>query len=114
MTITSGTITSPVNIPARSLAETATITSGPFSVKATVNASMGPIKGEGIVEFTELSKRYCTHCGTVMAMEAQGCPKCKMIPPSGVDTKQCSSCDAVLPQTAKFCDKCGARQPEVE
>ncbi len=113
LTITSGMITSPVNIPARSKAVNATITSGPVSGTATVNASMGPIEGEGKVEFAELAKRYCTHCGAVMAMEAQGCPKCKMIPPSGVDTKQCSTCDAVLPQTAKFCDKCGARQPEV-
>ena len=112
LTTTMGTITSPVTIPPKSLAATAIITSGQVSGTAVITASSDQFKGEGKIEFAELQKRYCMHCGSPMAMEAASCPKCGMTPPSGVDTKPCASCNAVLPQTAKFCDKCGAKQPD--
>ncbi len=112
LTTTLGTITSPVTIPPKSLAATAIITSGQVSGTAVITASSDQFKGEGKIEFAELQKRYCMHCGSPMAMEAASCPKCEKTPPSGVDTKLCASCNAVLPQTAKFCDKCGAKQPD--
>ncbi|MCX9076321.1 MAG: zinc ribbon domain-containing protein, partial [Candidatus Methanoperedens sp.] len=118
LTTTSGTITSPVKIPQKTLAGIGVITSAQTSGTAKVIASCCPPKGggkalygEGKVVFGELAKRYCMHCGTMMTMEAQSCPSCGKIPPSGVDTKQCSTCGAVLPLSAKFCDKCGAKQP---
>ena len=112
LTTTLGTITSPVTIPSKSLAATAIITSGQVSGTAVITASSDQFKGEGKIEFAELQKRYCMHCGSPMALEAASCPKCEKTPPSGVDTKLCASCNAVLPQTAKFCDKCGAKQPD--
>jgi len=114
LTTTQGTITSPVTIPSKSLAATAIITSGQVSGTAVITASSDQFKGEGKIEFAELQKRYCMHCGSPMALEAASCPKCEKTPPSGVDTKLCASCNAVLPQTAKFCDKCGAKQPDAQ
>ncbi len=114
LTTTLGTITSPVTIPPKSLAATAIITSGQVSGTAVITASSDQFKGEGKIEFAELQKRYCMHCGSPMALEAASCPKCEKTPPSGVDTKLCASCNAVLPQTAKFCDKCGAKQPDTQ
>jgi len=114
LTTTLGTITSPVTIPPKSLAATAIITSGQVSGTAVITASSDQFKGEGKIEFAELQKRYCMHCGSPMALEAASCPKCEKTPPSGVDTKLCASCNAVLPQTAKFCDKCGAKQPDAQ
>ena len=114
LTTTLGTITSPVTIPSKSLAATAVITSGQVSGTAVITASSDQFKGEGKIEFAELQKRYCMHCGSPMALEAASCPKCEKTPPSGVDTKLCASCNAVLPQTAKFCDKCGAKQPDAQ
>lgn len=114
LTTTLGTVTTPITVPPKSLAGTGVITSGQVSGTATVAATMEQLKGEATVEFAELPKRYCMHCGAPMAMEAANCPKCQMTPPSGVDTKPCASCNAVLPQTAKFCDKCGAKQPDIQ
>jgi len=114
LTTTLGTITSPVTITPKSLAATAIITSGQVSGTAVITATSDQFKGEGKIEFAELQKRYCMHCGSPMAMEASSCPKCGMGPPSGVDTKPCASCNAVLPQIAKFCDKCGAKQPDTQ
>lgn len=107
---TLGSVTSPVKIHPKSLAGTATFTSGQISGTAVVNAKMGALKGEGKVTLEELPKRFCMHCGSPMGMEAHACPKCGKTPPSDVDTKQCGTCGVVLPKIAKFCDKCGARQ----
>jgi ribosomal protein L40E len=109
---TLGTVPAVVKIEPRAPYGTATIISGNQKGTALVRASTGSVAGEGKVQFRELGKRYCMHCGVQMAMEAPFCPKCGKIPPSGVDTKQCSTCNAVLPQPATFCDKCGARQPQ--
>ena len=114
LTTTLGTITSPVTIPPKSLAATAIITSGQVSGTAVITATSDQFKGDGKVEFAELQKRYCMHCGSPMTLEAASCPKCGMTPPSGVDTKPCASCNAVLPQVARFCDKCGAKQPDTQ
>jgi ribosomal protein L40E len=111
LTTTLGTVPAVVKIEPRAPYGTATITSGNQKGAALVRARTGSAAGEGKVQFRELGKRYCMHCGIQMAMEAPFCPNCGKIPPSGVDTKQCSTCNAVLPQPATFCDKCGARQP---
>jgi ribosomal protein L40E len=112
LTTTLGTVPAVVKIEPRAPYGSATITSGGQKGTALVRARTGSVVGEGKVQFRELGKRYCMHCGVQMAMEAPFCPKCGKIPPSGVDTKQCSTCNAVLPQPATFCDKCGARQPQ--
>lgn len=112
LTTTLGTVPAIVKIEPRAPSGTATITSGTNKGTALVRARTGSIAGEGKVQFKELGKRYCMHCGVQMEMEAPSCPNCGKIPPSGVDTKQCSTCNAVLPQPAVFCDKCGARQPQ--
>lgn len=111
LTTTLGSISNNVIIPPRTEAVTTVITAGQMNGIATIHASLGNLKGEGKIEFKELPKRFCMHCGTKMSMDAQNCQKCGMIPPSGVDTKECSTCNVILPHTAKFCDKCGARQP---
>jgi PKD repeat protein/ribosomal protein L40E len=112
LTTTLGAVPAAVRVEPRAPYGTATIISGNQKGTALVRASTGSIAGEGKVQFKELGKRYCMHCGFQMAMEAPFCPNCGKIPPSGVDTKQCSTCNAVLPQPATFCDKCGARQPQ--
>jgi PKD repeat protein len=112
LTTTLGTVPAMVKIEPRAASGTAIITSGMNKGTALVRARTGSIAGEGRVQFKELGKRYCMHCGMQMEMEAPSCPNCGKIPPSGVDTKQCSTCNAVLPQPAAFCDKCGARQPQ--
>jgi hypothetical protein len=112
LTTTLGTVPAVVKIEPRAASGTATIVSGDKTGTALVRARTGSVTGEGKVQFKELGKRYCMHCGVQMEMEAPSCPNCGKIPPSGVDTKQCSTCNAVLPQPAVFCDKCGARQPQ--
>ncbi|MFA5268511.1 MAG: PKD domain-containing protein [Methanoregula sp.] len=112
LTTTLGTVPSIVKIEPRAPYGSASITSGTQKGIALVRARTRSIAGEGRVQFKELGKRYCMHCGMQMEMESPSCPNCGKIPPSGVDTKQCSTCNAVLPQSATFCDKCGARQPQ--
>ncbi|GEM_PF-1830340 len=109
---TRGEITSPVKIPPRTMAGTATLTAGDRSGTAVITATSGPLKGEAKIVFAETEKRHCMWCGTPMEMEADKCPKCGKIPPSGVDTKQCGACNSVLPLSARFCDKCGAKQSQ--
>jgi len=109
---THGEITSPVKIPPRTMAGTATLTAGDRSGTAIVTATSGPLKGEAKIIFAETEKRHCMWCGTPMKMDANKCPKCGKIPPSGVDTKQCGACNSVLPLSATFCDKCGAKQSQ--
>jgi hypothetical protein len=111
LTTTLGTVPPVVKIEPKAPYGTAAITSGNQKGTALVRARTGSIAGEGKVQFKELGKRYCMHCGVQMGMEVPSCPNCGKIPPSGVDTKQCSTCNTVLPQPAIFCDKCGARQP---
>jgi len=112
LTTTLGTVPAVVRMEPRAASGTATIVSGDKTGTALVRARTGSVAGEARVQFKELGKRYCMHCGVQMEMEAPSCPNCGRIPPSGVDTKQCSTCNAVLPQPAVFCDKCGARQPQ--
>jgi RNA polymerase subunit RPABC4/transcription elongation factor Spt4 len=111
LTTNLGTIISPVNIPARSREGTTTITAGETSGTATINAFLDQIGGVGTVRFIPTGKRYCMYCGTAKRIDAQYCPECGKLPPSGVDTKSCAGCAGVIPQTARFCDKCGAKQP---
>jgi PKD repeat protein/ribosomal protein L40E len=112
LTTTLGTVPATVRVEPRAASGTAMIVSGDKTGTALVRARTGSVAGEARVQFKELGKRYCMHCGVQMEMEAPSCPNCGRIPPSGVDTKQCSTCNAVLPQPAVFCDKCGARQPQ--
>jgi len=65
------------------------------------------------MRFTE-KRRYCMHCGSQMSIEDRACPKCGLMPPSGVDVKSCLNCGEVIPSMAKFCSECGAGQPRVE
>ena len=62
------------------------------------------------MRFTE-KRRYCMHCGSQMSIEDRACPKCGLMPPSGVDVKSCLNCGEVIPSMAKFCSECGAGQP---
>jgi PKD repeat protein len=62
------------------------------------------------MRFTE-KRRYCMHCGTQMSIADRACPKCGLMPPSGVDVKSCPNCVEVIPSQAKFCSECGAGQP---
>jgi len=62
------------------------------------------------LRFTE-KRRYCMHCGGQMSIEDRACPKCGLMPPSGVDVKSCRNCSEVIPSQAKFCSVCGAGQP---
>jgi ribosomal protein L40E len=117
LSITVGTITSPVKIPPRTPAGTAVIKAGKMSGTAKVMAACSPfnkkgkmITGEGRIIFTEPAKRYCMHCGASMTMDEQSCPSCGKTPPSGIDTMLYSACNAVLPLSAKFCSTCGVGQ----
>ena len=62
------------------------------------------------IRFTE-KRRYCMHCGAQMSIVDRACPKCGLMPPSGVDVKSCPNCGEVIPSQAKFCSECGAGQP---
>lgn len=62
------------------------------------------------MRFTE-KRRYCMHCGAQMSTLDRACPKCGLMPPSGVDVKKCPNCGEVIPSLAKFCSECGAGQP---
>jgi ABC-type branched-subunit amino acid transport system substrate-binding protein/PKD repeat protein len=62
------------------------------------------------MRFTE-KRRYCMHCGFQMSIEDRACPKCGLMPPSGIDVKSCPNCEEVIPSQAKFCSECGAGQP---
>lgn len=62
------------------------------------------------IKFTE-KRRYCMHDGAQMSIEDRACPKCGLMPPSGVDVKSCPNCSEVIPSQAKFCSECGAGQP---
>jgi ABC-type branched-subunit amino acid transport system substrate-binding protein/PKD repeat protein len=62
------------------------------------------------MRFTE-QRRYCMHCGASMSIEDRACPKCGLMPPSGVDVKSCPNCGEVIPSQARFCSECGAGQP---
>jgi len=110
LTTSLGAVTSPVKIPPKSPGGITILTSGQISGTSIVTASMDSVKGEGKIVFIEPTKRFCMHCSTPISMDAQSCPACAKMPPSGVDTRQCSSCNSVLPQSAKYCDKCGAKQ----
>jgi ribosomal protein L40E len=111
---THGEVTSPVKIPPRTMAVTATLKAGDRSGTATVKASSGTLRGEAKIVFAELARRWCMWCGTTMGLEAERCPKCEKTPPSHTDTKLCTipTCGSVLPRNANFCEKCGARQPD--
>jgi PKD repeat protein/predicted nucleic acid-binding Zn ribbon protein len=111
LTTNLGTIVSPVYVPARSREGTTTIMAGETGGTATINAFLDQIGGVGTIRFIPTGKRYCMYCGTAKRIDAQYCPECGKLPPSGVDTKSCAGCGGVIPQTAQFCDKCGARQP---
>ena len=63
------------------------------------------------MRFTE-KRRYCMHCGASMSILDRACPKCGLMPPSGVDVKSCPNCGEVIPSLAKFCSECGAGQPK--
>jgi len=63
------------------------------------------------MRFTE-KRRYCMHCGASMSILDRACPKCGLMPPSGVDVKSCPNCGEVIPSQAKFCSECGAGQPK--
>ena len=63
------------------------------------------------IRFTE-KRRYCMHCGASMSILDRACPKCGLMPPSGVDVKSCPNCGEVIPSQAKFCSECGAGQPK--
>jgi branched-chain amino acid transport system substrate-binding protein len=62
------------------------------------------------MRFTE-KRRYCMHCGASMSILDRACPKCGLMPPSGIDVKSCPNCGEVIPSVAKFCSECGAGQP---
>ena len=62
------------------------------------------------MRFTE-KRRYCMHCGAQTSIMDRACPKCGLMPPSGIDVKSCPNCDEVIPSQAKFCSECGAGQP---
>jgi len=111
LTTNLGTVISPVNIPARSPEGSTVVTAGETSGTATITAYLDQITGAGTIRFIPPGKRYCMWCGTQKRVDAQYCPECGKLPPSGVDTKNCTSCVAVIPQAARFCDKCGAKQP---
>jgi ABC-type branched-subunit amino acid transport system substrate-binding protein/PKD repeat protein len=63
-----------------------------------------------VMRFTE-KRRYCMHCGSQMSIQDRACPKCGLMPPSGIDVKSCPNCSEVIPSQAKFCSECGAGQP---
>jgi ribosomal protein L40E len=107
-----GRVQSPVKIPPKVQSVNAILTAGETGGDARITALMGNVKGEAKVVLKGAPRRFCMHCGSSMAMEAPKCPKCGLIPPSGVDVKQCTTCGRVVPETAKYCDKCGGRQPE--
>jgi RNA polymerase subunit RPABC4/transcription elongation factor Spt4 len=112
LTSTDGRMSTSVTIPKGQSAATTTITSstniGSVGIAAT---SKGLKDTKGAVTFKE-KKRYCMHCGEVMAYTARVCSKCGRTPPAGVDTKVCRNCTSVIPIVAKFCSECGASQPE--
>lgn len=111
VTTTLGTITNPVKISSKSVTGIGFITSGLTSGTATVKASLGSLREEKTIVFEALAERYCMECGNPMKKEAQTCPYCGKVPPTGGETKQCSNCEIVLPGPANFCYKCGAKQP---
>ncbi|HTX44096.1 MAG TPA: zinc ribbon domain-containing protein [Methanocella sp.] len=108
---TLGGIPARVNMPARTGELNVTFMAGSQSGMAIVTASGGSMKGETRLIIESLSRRFCMHCGASMELNAPGCPKCGLTPPSGVDTKLCNACGTVIPEAAKFCHKCGAAQP---
>jgi ribosomal protein L40E len=110
---TLGNIASPVKMPPKVQSVNSSITSGDVSGTAAITAVGGGLRGEAVLTFEGTAKRFCMHCGYTMTMEASQCPKCGLIPPSGVDVKQCPTCSTVIPESAAFCYHCGARQPEM-
>jgi len=110
LTSTLGNVTDRIVIPKGSTTGVATLTSSTEfgSVKVTADAR-GLKSGSTELTFIE-KKRYCMHCGARMPLDAEVCPKCGRMPPSGVDVKVCKNCGAIIPVVAKFCSDCGASQ----
>ena len=78
----------------------------------TLSVSAPGMKRKAVtMRFTE-KRRYCMHCGASMSILDRACPKCGLMPPSGVDVKSCPNCGEVIPSQAKFCSECGAGQPK--
>ena len=114
LSTTLGSITSPVKVNEGDTKVTATLLAGTEVGTFVVTAEAKGLKSGSVnLVFTE-KKRYCMHCGTKMTVEDTACPKCGLMPPSGVDVKECKNCSEVIPSVAKYCSECGARQPEVE
>lgn len=109
---TLGKITSSIVIPKGSTTGLAKLTSTTESGNAKITAEAKGLRDVSIdVTFIE-KKRYCMHCGARMPLDAEVCPKCGRMPPSGVDVKVCKNCGAIIPVAAKFCSDCGASQAE--
>jgi len=112
LTSTGGRMAGSVTIPKGQSSATATLTSSTNIGSVALTATSKGLKDtKSAVTFKE-KKRYCMHCGEVMAYTARVCSKCGRTPPAGVDTKVCRNCSSVIPTVAKFCSECGASQPE--
>ena len=53
------------------------------------------------------NERFCMHCGAKMSLEDNACPRCGLMPPSGIDVKTCISCGEIIPSQARVCPVCG-------
>jgi len=111
LSATLGTMADSMRIGKGQSSGTATLTSGLEVGSFRVSAEARGLRtGSLSLTFTE-KRRYCMHCGTKMSVEDNVCPKCGLMPPSGVDVKECNNCGEVIPSVAKYCRECGAMQP---
>lgn len=101
-----------IRIPKEKDKESTVLISSTETGPVTLSADASGLKSISItLNFVE-KKRFCMHCGVLIAFRATRCQKCGKAPPAGVDTRVCKNCGAVIPIVAKFCSECGAGQPE--
>ena len=110
LTTNMGHLPKTVVIPAGESRGTVTLMSSTDTGNVKVMATAKNLKN-GLLNLTFIEKkRYCMHCGARMPPDAERCPVCGKMPPSGKDVKKCPNCGAIIPATAKFCSECGAKQ----